>query len=85
MVGVSFVDDLDTIYKFDREEKSKPLTTPEELSRTRKTRFAISAKARLALQIFIGLVVGLTSIKISYISNIFGGILYLDFFSIPFF
>lgn len=51
----------------------------------RKTRFAISPKIRLTLQILIGLIVGLTSIKISYVSNIFGGILYLDFFSITLF
>lgn len=82
VTGLSFVDDLDTIFKFDRSEKSKPRTTTEELSQTRKTGYAISPKVRLAMQVLVGLVVSLTSIKISYISNIFGGILYLDFFSV---
>lgn len=33
---------------------------------------------RLVMQVFIGMIVGITSIKIAYISNIFGGIFYLD-------
>ncbi len=33
---------------------------------------------RLGMQIAIGAIIGITSIKISYISNIFGGILHLD-------
>lgn len=37
------------------------------------------------MQVLVGLIIGLTSIKISYISNIFGGILYLNFFSVPLF
>ncbi len=82
---MSFVDDLDTIFKFDRDEKTKPRTSTEELSRTRKTGFAISPKVRLAMQVLVGLIIGLTSIKISYVSNIFGGILYLDFFSVSLF
>ncbi len=47
----------------------------------RKTRFHVSARVRLALQIFIGIVIGLTSIKISYVTNIFGGVTLLDAFS----
>ncbi len=72
---------MDTIFKFDRSEKSKPKITTEELAQVRKTKFALSPKFRLGMQIFVGLIIGLTSIKISYISNIFGGILYLDVFS----
>jgi hypothetical protein len=68
---VSFFDDLDTIYKFSKDEKSKLRTSAEELSQVRVTRFAISPKWRLALQVFVGIIVGLTSIKISYVSNIF--------------
>lgn len=41
-------------------------------------RVQVPAKIRLIIQIIIGAVIGLTSIKIGYISNIFGGILYLD-------
>ncbi|MDD3119979.1 MAG: MraY family glycosyltransferase, partial [Candidatus Gracilibacteria bacterium] len=40
----------------------------------------ISPKIRLAVQILIGAIISLTSIKIGYISNIFGGITYLDYF-----
>lgn len=40
--------------------------------------FQVSAKKRLLMQIFIWLVIGLTSIKIGYVSNIFGGIIDLD-------
>ncbi|MCD5385210.1 undecaprenyl/decaprenyl-phosphate alpha-N-acetylglucosaminyl 1-phosphate transferase [Candidatus Gracilibacteria bacterium] len=41
-------------------------------------RINISAKIRLLLQILIGAVIGITSIKIGYISNIFGGISNLE-------
>lgn len=85
VTGLSFVDDLDTIFKFDRSEKSAQKFTMEDLWKIRKTGFAISPKVRLAMQILVGLIVGLTSIKISYISNIFWGILYLDFFSVSLF
>jgi UDP-GlcNAc:undecaprenyl-phosphate GlcNAc-1-phosphate transferase len=37
------------------------------------------------MQIGIGALVGITSIKIGYISNIFGGILYLDHFQLELF
>jgi len=53
VTGLSFVDDLDTIFKFERSEKSKPKTTTEELSQTRKTGYAISPKVRLAMQILV--------------------------------
>ena len=33
---------------------------------------------RLLMQIAVGAIIGITSIKIAYISNIFGGILSLD-------
>lgn len=82
MTGLSFVDDLDTIFKFDRGEKTKPKVTTEDLAQVRKTKFALSPKFRLGMQILVGLIISLTSIKISYISNIFGGILYLDAFSV---
>lgn len=46
--------------------------TAEELQgHARKTRFAVPAKVRLALQIFVGAVVGITSIKIGYVSGLF--------------
>lgn len=68
---VSFLDDLDTIFKFDRSQKDVKLTA-EDMAKRKDTPFAVSPKVRLAMQILIGLIVGLTSIKISYISNIFG-------------
>lgn len=68
---MSFFDDLDTIYKFSKDEKSKLRISAEELAEVRVTKFAISPKWRLALQILVGIIVGLTSIKISYVSNIF--------------
>ncbi|MDD4151330.1 MAG: MraY family glycosyltransferase [Candidatus Gracilibacteria bacterium] len=40
--------------------------------------FDISAKFRLVVQILIGALIGITSIKIGYISNIFGGIINLE-------
>lgn len=80
VTAVSFLDDLDTIHKYDRDEKSiQPRIS--EMQKPRETPFAVSPKIRLALQILVGLVVGLTSIKISYVSNIFGGILQLDWLS----
>ena len=45
------------------------------------SKIKISPIVRLFLQIGIGALIGITSIKIGYISNIFGGILYLDRFS----
>jgi len=70
---VSFVDDLDTIFKFDRAAKCDVKRTPEELGKMRKkTPFEVPAKVRLAMQILVGAVIGLTSIKIGYVSNIFG-------------
>ncbi|MDD3646348.1 MAG: MraY family glycosyltransferase [Candidatus Gracilibacteria bacterium] len=41
-------------------------------------RLNVSAKIRLVIQILIGAVIGLTSIKIGYVSNIFGGIVNLE-------
>lgn len=41
---------------------------------------SLSAKTRLALQIIIGSIIWITSIKIGYISNIFGGIIDLETF-----
>ncbi|QFR38624.1 undecaprenyl/decaprenyl-phosphate alpha-N-acetylglucosaminyl 1-phosphate transferase [Candidatus Gracilibacteria bacterium 28_42_T64] len=38
----------------------------------------VSPKVRLAFQVIIGAIIGVTSIKIGYISNIFGGILNLE-------
>jgi UDP-N-acetylmuramyl pentapeptide phosphotransferase/UDP-N-acetylglucosamine-1-phosphate transferase len=35
----------------------------------------MSAKARLFIQIIIGATIGITSIKIGYVSNIFGGVI----------
>lgn len=39
---------------------------------------------RLSMQIFVGLIIGLTSIKIAYVSNIFWGILPIDTFFVQF-
>ncbi len=76
---ISFVDDLDTIYKFDRDEKTGVKKTADELDSTRrKTVFAVPAKVRLAIQILIGAIVGVTSIKIGYVSGIFGGVVDLE-------
>ena len=69
---VSFLDDLDTIYKFDRDIKSGPKISAEELSNINPTRFSVSPRVRLGMQILVGLIIGLTSIKISYVTNIFG-------------
>lgn len=82
--AVSFLDDLDTIYKFDRDEKVGIKKTSEELQgHARKTPFAVPAKARLALQIFVGAVVGITSIKIGYVSGLFGGVVELtDYYAV---
>ncbi|MDD2908101.1 MAG: MraY family glycosyltransferase [Candidatus Gracilibacteria bacterium] len=41
-------------------------------------RLNVSPKIRLIIQIIIGAVIGITSIKIGYISNIFGGIINLE-------
>lgn len=77
--AVSFLDDLDTIYKFDRDEKVGIKKTSDELQgHARKTPFAVPAKVRLALQIFVGAVVGITSIKIGYVSGLFGGVVDLN-------
>lgn len=48
-------------------------------------RLNISPKIRLCIQIIIGAVIGLTAIKVWYISNIFGGIIDLDAFFIEIF
>lgn len=70
---MSFIDDLDTIFKFDREAKSDTKKTAEELGKMRKkTPFEVPAKVRLTVQILIGAIIGFTSIKIGYISNFFG-------------
>ena len=76
---ISFIDDLDTIHKFDRESKCDVKKTAEELGKMRRdTPFFVPAKVRLMMQIGVGAIIGITSIKIGYISNIFGGVLYLD-------
>jgi len=76
---ISFMDDLDTIHKFDRDSKGDVKKTAEELGKMRRdTPFFVPAKVRLIMQIGVGAIIGITSIKIGYISNIFGGVLYLD-------
>ncbi|MFK7779838.1 MAG: MraY family glycosyltransferase [Candidatus Gracilibacteria bacterium] len=45
-------------------------------------RLKINAKIRLIFQIIIGAIIGLTSIKIGYVSNIFGGIANLETYNI---
>lgn len=49
---ISFIDDLDTIHKFDRASKSDVKKTAEELGQMRRdTPFFIPAKVRLIMQI----------------------------------
>lgn len=43
----------------------------DDLDTIGKSRWSVPPLVRLAMQIGVGLIVGLTSIKISYISNIF--------------
>ena len=50
----------------------------DDLDTIGKSRLSVPPLARLIMQICVGLVIGITSIKISYISNFFGGILRLD-------
>jgi len=38
----------------------------------------VSPKIRLCIQILIGAIIGITSIKIGYVSNIFGGVIDLE-------
>ncbi|PZM86738.1 hypothetical protein DLH72_00170 [Candidatus Gracilibacteria bacterium] len=45
-------------------------------------RLNVSPKIRLFIQIIIGAIIGLTSIKIGYVSNIFGGIINLETYNI---
>jgi hypothetical protein len=45
------MDDLDTIFKFDRTASLK--VSASELGQAKKTRFAISPKVRLFLQILV--------------------------------
>lgn len=49
-----------------------------------KSRIKIPPIVRLIMQIGVGAVIGLTSIKISYISHIFGGVAQLDEFFVNF-
>jgi len=42
---------------------------------------SLSAKTRLFLQVLIGATIGITSIKIGYVSNIFWGVIELETFS----
>ncbi len=45
----------------------------------------VSPKLRLIIQIIIGATIGITSIKIGYVSNIFGGVLDLETYFLTFF
>ncbi|MDD2487564.1 MAG: MraY family glycosyltransferase [Candidatus Gracilibacteria bacterium] len=56
----------------------------DDLDTIGMTRIKITPFQRLIIQILVGAVIGITSIKIGYISNIFGGIIHLDsyFFNI---
>lgn len=51
------------------------ITFFDDLDTIGKSPIPISPIFRLLMQIGIGLIIGLTSIKISYISNIFGGVI----------
>ncbi len=57
----------------------------DDLDTIGKSRWSVPPMVRLIMQIGVGLVIGVTSIKISYISNIFGGVTSLNdyFFQIP--
>lgn len=50
----------------------------DDMDTIAKSPIKIPPVFRLGMQILVGAVIGITSIKISYISNIFGGILSLD-------
>ncbi|MBP9812440.1 undecaprenyl/decaprenyl-phosphate alpha-N-acetylglucosaminyl 1-phosphate transferase [Candidatus Gracilibacteria bacterium] len=50
----------------------------DDLDTIGKSRISVPPLFRLLMQIGVGLVIGITSIKISYISNLFGGTLPLD-------
>ncbi|PID86433.1 hypothetical protein CSB08_00415 [Candidatus Gracilibacteria bacterium] len=45
----------------------------------------VNAKIRLIIQVIIGAIIGITSIKIGYVSNIFGGIIDLETYFFTFF
>lgn len=55
----------------------------DDLDTISRIPFKISPKFRLFIQIFTWFIIGLTSIKIWYISNIFWGITFLDYFIFP--
>jgi UDP-GlcNAc:undecaprenyl-phosphate/decaprenyl-phosphate GlcNAc-1-phosphate transferase len=50
----------------------------DDLDTIGKSRFKVSPILRLLMQIGVGAIIGLTSIKISYMSSVFGGIIPLD-------
>ncbi len=50
----------------------------DDLDTIGKSRWSVPPLFRLAMQIGVGVIIGVTSIKISYISNIFGGVTPLD-------
>jgi UDP-GlcNAc:undecaprenyl-phosphate GlcNAc-1-phosphate transferase len=50
----------------------------DDLDTIGKSRISVPPILRLLMQIWVGLIIGITSIKISYISNLFGGTLRLD-------
>jgi UDP-N-acetylmuramyl pentapeptide phosphotransferase/UDP-N-acetylglucosamine-1-phosphate transferase len=52
----------------------------DDLDTIGKSKIKIPPIARLIMQIIVGVVIGLTSIKISYMSGITGGIIPLDSF-----
>lgn len=51
---------------------------PDDLDTIKKSPFRMPPLVRLCFQIGIGFVIGLTSIKIGYISGLFGGITHID-------
>ena len=50
----------------------------DDLDTIKQSRFHVPPMVRLGLQILVGIVIGITSIKITYISGIFGDIMRLD-------
>ncbi len=57
----------------------------DDLDTIGKTLIKLPPLARLAFQVFVGLVIGFTSIKIGYVSGLLGGIIHLDAYSFSLF
>ncbi|HRI35895.1 MAG TPA: MraY family glycosyltransferase [bacterium] len=58
---------------------------PDDLDTIKKSPFKVPPIIRLAFQVAVGVVIGFTSIKIGYISGLFGGIAHIDDYVLSFF